>query len=107
MHYLEEFDMWEKFGVKFGGYNSSIDKKIIDIIKCHLENNNLFSSEVAKKLELDQDFVELVFYMMCSTELWDYGTSPRGCFPVNKETCNKFLSDCEKQFYIMWIAEED
>lgn len=97
------FDMWEELGIRFASYSQSIDRKVIDIMKCKLNKDTSFSSNCAKHLAIDEDFVELINYIFCSALDFDYGTSPRGCWPPDEEAFKEFIEKCEKQYKKVWI----
>jgi hypothetical protein len=104
----DTWDMWEFFRVPYASYNSSIDEKFIRIIENNiLDKDNSYSTVAAKKLDIDPDFVEFIYYVLCGTELWEYGTSPRGCWAIDEEKCKELLNKCKKYFFIHWIKEED
>jgi hypothetical protein len=102
------WNMWKYLNVPYASYNISIDRKLIDIMQINIEDReNSYSSIVAKKLNIDEDFVELIYGILCGTNLWDYGTSPRGCWPIDEEKCKNLLEKCKKYYYIHWIKKED
>lgn len=94
-----EDDPWLYFNMGCGGYCSGIDRSIIQIVEC-LCKKQTYYSEIAKQLELDEQFVELVLYILCSNHICDYGVSPRGCWidhSIDKEKLMKaFISYFEK-----------
>ena len=82
----EDIDiMWHIFGLNCGGYNGEIDYDIFNVL-CflfeHRDNVEVskYVDNIAKNTGLDPKYVELIQYIICSSELADYGTSPRGCF---------------------------
>jgi hypothetical protein len=99
---VKNFDMWDVLGVPYGGYSESLDKKIIDIIKCHFVNGIIFPEEISKKLSIHDDFVKLVFYMLSNTDMYDYGCSPRGLWCTNKEKAALFIKNLEDQYEKSW-----
>lgn len=99
--------MWELLGVSYGGYNSEIDRLVIDIMKSLMRPDCLYMTDIAKILNCDELFVETIQYILCSTGLWTYGTSPRGCFPENDEKCRELIDKCEIYFKEKWLIEEN
>jgi hypothetical protein len=98
----DEFDMWNELGVPCGGYSSRIDFLVIEIMK-NLQFPILpYVTDIAKKLEVSEDFVELVQYILCSKDLFEYGVSPRGCFPKSYDQVKEFIEKCEEQYKKLW-----
>ena len=100
---LQEFDMWEHFGLKCGSYSSEIDRAVIEIMKLCQRPDPMFMTDIAKKLELPEIFVELVQNIICSAnDLFTYGCSPRGCFPEDDKKVSEFIRKCEGYYKAMW-----
>lgn len=68
------FDPWEIFPCFYGSYNSDFDDMAILV----LENirHNRFGDRHGEGLAH-----EMFREVLCTADLCDYGTSPRGCFP--------------------------
>jgi len=77
-------------GLDCFGYCGDINDDILNVIKT-LNSEHLFVTELAKKLNLGQKYVELIQYAICHADLADYGGSPRGCWltPWGKWVINK------------------
>lgn len=60
----------------------NIDIDLLNVYSCVYQE--MFCSEIILKLKLEQDYVELLLTILCSVDLLDYGTSPRGSF-INDE----------------------
>ena len=101
---IEEFDMWESFKIRCGGYNSATDWNMINVMECVLDGN--FNSDIALKLSIDTEHVELIQYILCSCDLCEYGTSPRGCFPKNRESFKSFIDKCKTATVKKWSESE-
>jgi hypothetical protein len=70
----ECFDPWEMFPCLYGSYSSEFDDMAITV----LENirDRKFGKSAGENLAH-----EMFREMLCTADLCDYGTSPRGCFP--------------------------
>lgn len=58
-----------------------MNQKIAKLIK---DERPIFYTEIADKLKITPEFVQLVQYLLCGADLAEYGTSPRGCWLTNK-----------------------
>ena len=71
----EVFDPWEAFPCLYGSYSSEFDDMAIlvleNLVKCE------FGARGGEGLAH-----EMFREMLCTADLCDYGTSPRGCFPT-------------------------
>ena len=67
--------LWEAIGCRCGGYNGHIDNLLLGLVKNYLdenrENNGIFYDKTR------QNEIEMLNYIMCSSGILDYGTSPR------------------------------
>lgn len=70
-----ENDLWEELGISCGGYNDEIDFDIINHLKSSMENKIVFAED---------NYFELIKYILCSNDLMEYGTSPRGAWITEK-----------------------
>jgi Mn-dependent DtxR family transcriptional regulator len=75
-------EVWEL--ITCGGYNSSVDDIIVKVMECIKTDRPIYVTDIADKLKLQDDFVELIQYIICSLDYAEYGTSPRGCWLTNK-----------------------
>lgn len=64
-----------------GGYDGETDKDLLDILKTQKETG--WYERTAEKLDLDPKYVVTMIYILCSGDLLDYGTSPRGAFTTS------------------------
>lgn len=76
-------EIWENL-IKNGGYNSAIDNDIISIMKSIRDDEDKWYQVIAKKLNLREEYVELIQYILCTLDYAEYGTSPRGCWLTDK-----------------------
>jgi hypothetical protein len=66
-----EFDPWDLFPSLYGSYDGDFDKLAIEVLE-DIQNGTHKRRDLAARM-----FRE----MLCTADLCDYGTSPRGCFP--------------------------
>jgi hypothetical protein len=66
-----------------------------------------FLTDIMKRLDLPEKYVELIQYILCSAGLCDYGTSPRGCFFIDRAAARQFIEKCEKYFHNHWEGADD
>lgn len=77
--------LWGKDGVDIpsGGYNSAVDLDVMSVLLL-LSEKQVFNDDLAVATGMSQEHVELIQYILCSRDLADYGTSPRGCWLTDK-----------------------
>lgn len=65
-----------------GGYNGSIDDLMLNVLELSdsQKYENSWYAHIAKKAGVPEDYVELINYVLCSADLMEYGTSPRGAW---------------------------
>jgi Mn-dependent DtxR family transcriptional regulator len=71
--------------IECGGYNSQIDEDIIRVMET-IATEYSYVTDIADKLHLQDSYVELIQYIICSLDYAEYGTSPRGCWLTDKGT---------------------
>lgn len=80
-----EWDFWDACGMHCAGYSGQIDA---DLIRVFIESDSrddrpIYSTEIAERLALPPDYVELLKYALCSADFCEYGTSPRGAWAIH------------------------
>lgn len=104
-------DFWsDVFNIAYGGYNSEIDYDIYSVSKLIIKENK-FIVEISENLKLSINYVELILYILASVKydgksVFEYGTSPRCLFVLDKEIADKFLSDFEKYIEKHWNEKD-
>lgn len=66
--------LWNVIGCSCGGYNGDLDELLLGLVNNYIEkgdNNGIFFDKTR------QNEIELLNYIMCSSDILDYGTSPR------------------------------
>lgn len=64
--------------IENGGYNSQVDEDIVKVMR--EVSQGKFNSDIAIKLKLPLEYVELIQYILCTLNYAEYGASPRGCW---------------------------
>lgn len=53
------------------------------IIKCD-NNECTYYTSISEDLKLDPMFVQMIQYLLCAKDFTEYGSSPRGCWIIQK-----------------------
>lgn len=77
------FDPWELFPSLYGCYSSAFDDMALEVLE-GLMSRDFWPTTLAHEM-----FQE----MLCTANLCDYGTSPRGCFPNYGTDFEKLLPE--------------
>lgn len=72
----DAFDPWELFPALYGAYSKSFDDCAIEVLE------GLASDP--KDWSRDDLGAQMFREMLCTSNLCDYGTSPRACFPTQE-----------------------
>ena len=87
------WDPWESLGLRCCSYNAVIDIAAIRVLESVQAGQ--FGTDIAG---IDPVLVELLKSIFCSHNWCEYGTSPRGCFPMDREGFH-LLIDGWKAYY--------
>jgi|GEM_PF-1242339 len=68
----DDFDPWDIFPSLYGSYDSRFDECAIEVL-CELRDGGRAREDLA---------ADMIREMLCTTDLCEYGTSPRHCFPT-------------------------
>lgn len=96
----DEFDPWMRLGLQCGGYNSDVDHGALAVLRC-IRDGVTWVEDIARTTGQTASHVELWQYIFSSAKLCEYGTSPRGCWPVNDAEFAAFISQWEA-----WLQDE-
>lgn len=69
---VHDFNPWDIFPSLYGSYDSAFDQCAIDVL-CEIRD---------KKRVRDDLAADMIREMLCTSDLCEYGTSPRFCFPT-------------------------
>jgi len=92
------FNPWRMFPSLYGTYSSEFDDMAIDVLSNMLENENRVRETLAH---------EMFREMLCTSDLCDYGTSPRVCFPNHsisgiEQMLTELLAKWREYRVVMW-----
>lgn len=82
-----------------GGYNGAVDDDVLAVMRLIADCRPIYVTEIAAETGLAPNYVELIQYILCSADLCEYGTSPRGCWPINDDrfrTAVRLIEDSGK-----------
>lgn len=90
--WTEETEPWEKqadvlseaLGIQVLSYNSEITDAIVGVMKLARRPNPAYNTDIARKLDLAPNYVELIQYLICQNDHAEYGVSPRGIWLTDK-----------------------
>lgn len=99
------FDPWESLGISCGSYSSNQDEHGIAVLELIVTERGIYNTDIARRLALSPAHVELWQYIFCSADLCEYGTSPRGCFPVSDDAAKAFLENWKQYHKLAWMGE--
>jgi hypothetical protein len=74
----DKWAFWEDAKISCASYNAQIDLDALNVLLCI--RGKMFNSTIAAKLNLPDQYVELIQSIFCSADWCEYGGSPRGCW---------------------------
>ncbi len=72
------FNFFDMNGMQCVGYDEQIDIDFLNVLMLIKEKISYY--EIAKRLELPEQYIELIQSIFCSAGWCEYGTSPRACW---------------------------
>lgn len=96
----EYWDPWEALGLACLSYNSEIDENAIAVLEGVQARQ--FNSDIAAATGMTQAHVELFQGIFCSADWCEYGTSPRGCWPIDRDGFPKLIEAWQAYFARHW-----
>jgi len=98
----EPKDFWrDELGV-IAPYNMRIDHDALAVLKGIVAGK--FNSDIAKELDLPEQYVELLQTLFCSADWAEYGTSPRGCWIIPYGKGDERITEFEVGMKRRWEA---
>jgi hypothetical protein len=97
------WDPWEALGVRCASYNSEIDLNAIAVLRGIADG--LYNSDIAERTGLTPAHVELFQALFCGADWCEYGTSPRGCFPLYRDDFPRLIEAWENYYRRHWDEE--
>lgn len=99
------WDPWDALGIGCASYNSGIDQNAINVL-CGIRDK-LFCDDIAERYGMSALHVELFQSIFCSADWCEYGTSPRGCFPEDREGFPALIAAWEAYFKRRWEGPDE
>ena len=94
------WDPWNALGVDCASYSGQVDQDAINVLRGI--RDKLYNSDIAKRYSMAPSHVELLQSIFCSADWCDYGTSPRGCFPTDREGFPALIAGWEGFYLRFW-----
>jgi hypothetical protein len=96
----EYWDPWEALGLGCCSYSGDADDNALAVLRGI--RDGLYSTDIAKRTGLTSSHVELLQGIFCSADWCEYGTSPRGCWPVDREGFPALIAAWEAYYQRHW-----
>ena len=92
-----DYKLGEAFGIKVMSYNGQVTSDFWQVLL--LVHKGLYNTDIADITGMIPSHVELIQYLICNHDSYDYGTSPRGVFPITgaEELLEELLDMRKKQ----------
>lgn len=94
------WDPWQALNLNCCSYNSEIDQAAIAVIRGMAEA--AYCTVTAERHGLSPVLVELLQSIFCSAEWGEYGTSPRGCWPIDRDGWPAMIAAWEAYYLRQW-----
>lgn len=96
----EYWDPWDALKLPCCSYSSALDDQAIAVLRGI--NDRLYATDIAARAGMTPEHVELLQGIFCSADWADYGTSPRGCWPIDREGFPKLIEAWEAYYTRQW-----
>lgn len=96
----EFWDPWTALGISCASYNSEIDAEAIKVLRGIAALK--YCTVIATESGMSPSHVELLQSIFCSAGWCDYGTSPRGCWPIDREGFPALIAAWEVYYQRQW-----
>jgi len=97
------WDPWESLGLRCCSYNSEIDAQALEVLRGMAKAE--YCDDIAKRAGMSPSHVELFQSIFCSAGWGEYGTSPRGCWPIDREGFPALIAAWEDYYRRQWNEE--
>lgn len=97
------WDPWEALGLRCCSYNSAIDHEALCVLRGIQEGK--YCSGIATEYGMSESHVELLQSIFCSAGWCEYGTSPRGCWPIDREGFPALIEAWDAYYERQWERE--
>jgi hypothetical protein len=99
----EYWDPWDALCNRCASYSGQVDQDAINVLKGI--RDKLYCSDIAALYGMSESHVELLQCIFCSANWCEYGTSPRGCFPIDREGFPALIAAWEDFYRRHWKQE--
>jgi hypothetical protein len=96
------WDPWEALGLPCCSYNSKIDQAAIDVLRLVAGPEFIYCTDIAEQTGHSPVLVEMFQGIFSSANWCEYGTSPRGCWPIDRNGFHKIVEAWEAYFERRW-----
>jgi hypothetical protein len=94
------WDPWEALGLPCCSYNSDIDENALAVLR-GMESAT-YATDIAERTGMSPAHVELLQSIFCSAGWGEYGTSPRGCWPIDRDGFPALIAAWEAYYERQW-----
>lgn len=94
------WDPWEALRIGCCSYHSAIDVAAIRVLEGI--HSGKYCTDIAHENDLDPLLVEMLQGIFCSADWCEYGSSPRGCFPTDRENFHLLIDGWKTYYKITW-----
>ncbi len=94
------WDPWETLGLGCCSYNSEIDQQAIEVLRGMATAT--YCTDTAERTGMSPSHVELFQSIFCSAGWGEYGTSPRGCWPIDPGGFPALIAAWEAYYLRHW-----
>ncbi len=96
--------MADSLGVPYMCYNFAVNEDVFTVMRFssigYRGKLSPFTSDIAKRTGMQENYIELIKYILCTNDHAEYGSSPRGAWLTKKgTTLYKQLKKLRKQIY--------
>lgn len=95
------WDPWEALGLDCMSYNSEIDTAAINVLK-GIASEKRYTTDIASKYKIDPLLVEFLQSIFSGSNWCEYGTSPRGCWPIDRDGFHLIIEAWEAYYERHW-----
>jgi hypothetical protein len=99
------WDPWEALGLGCCSYNSELDQAAIDVARCIASEEFMYCTDIAERTGLSPLMVEMFQGIFSSANWCEYGTSPRGCWFIDRDGAPDLVAAWEAYYERHWQDE--
>jgi hypothetical protein len=96
------WDPWIALDIHCASYSGAVDQDALNVLRLIGGPEFIYCTGIAERLGLSASHVELLQSIFCSADWCDYGTSPRGCFPTDRDGFPALIAAFEVYYERQW-----